>query len=86
MAAPAGQLFGEECLCLRREVPGYRPDQLLSCSLAEWMWNSAIDCFLRTNWATVAVISGYPLYRMHHQSPGAAVNMLAEVLGSSATR
>jgi len=63
---------------VRGNVPGHPLAQWAGCSLAEWMWNSAVDCFLRTHWATVAIVGGYPLYRMHHES-GLAVNAVAGV-------
>jgi len=52
-------------------------DSPVGC-LREWMWNSAVDCFLRTHWSTIAIVGGYPLYRMHHES-ALAVNAVAGV-------
>ena len=76
---PLADFMAHNAFPLRCAVPGCQSAQLPGCSLAEWMWNSAVDCFLRNNWVTVAIVGSYPLYLMHHQSPGVAVNMLAGV-------
>jgi len=75
---PLADFMARNRFRLRGNVPGHPPAQWAGCSLAEWMWNSAVDCFLRTHWATVAIVGGYPLYRMHHAS-GLAVNAVAGV-------
>jgi len=55
---PLADFMARNNFRLRGNIPGHPPAQWAGCSLAEWMWNSAVDCFLRTHWSTVAIVGG----------------------------